>query len=560
MRLVSNARTKLVFAYLLYSAVSVALAGAFYQNTLRGTLASLEESGTVRLSEAVSRLRLQIDGYRALANVIADNQQMADALRDSSIEDAHETLANFEATYGAWRIDLTDKAGLVLSTSSIAPQTPSYSGALLRAANNNRLGFAQTLENGQRILQLSRGVLTEGNRPSGVVIVSVSLAALEFEWPVSPEPIVFFDPEGLSVSTNRPNLLFLSRGGDPEETAFDLTSKFELGDTTLWKFQPPRGDPLEVIKAEQFVPQLDLTGVIFLDTSDARATAKLRVILVLAGAVVLGLIGTVALQQRRRRVLEEQHSAGLEARVEERTEELRGAQDALVEASKLAALGRLSAGVSHELNQPLAAILNFAENGQEFLARGRPNPAAQNLTLISDQVRRINRIIGNLRAFARQEVAPADKIDFPSVVDAAIDLAADDIRSAKVELVKEIPKTEMIVLAGRVRLEQVVLNLITNALDAMTQSAEKTLDVRVFSNDTNAVLTIRDTGHGIEDPRAVFEPFYSTKDLGASKGLGMGLALSFGIISRFGGTLSCRNTNPGAEFKVTLPLADHEHA
>ncbi len=559
MRRLIKTRFRLIVAYLIYGVFVVGLAAVFYQNTLRGTLASLHEVGAVRLSEAVSRLRLQIDEYRALANIIADDPQMASALAEGQFEIASSVLAKFEANYGAWRIDLTTPNGQLLASSRTAQTEPNYPKALLQAAINNRLGFAQALEDGQRTIRLSRGVLVGSARPSGIVIVGVSLSALEFEWPISPEPIVFFDGNETAFSSNRPDLLFLSRGGDPEEASFDLSPTELIGGTQLWRFLPPSGGTLEVIKAEQFVPHLDLTGVIFLDTSDARATARLRSILVLSGALVLGLIGTIAVQQLRRRVVEEQYSAELEARVEARTEELRGAQDALLEASKLAALGRLSAGVSHELNQPLAAILNFAENGQKLLARDRSDQAAQNLTLISDQVHRMNRIIGNLRAFSRQEDTPSERVDFVAVVEAALALSKDNVSAAKVVLKTHLPKKPLFVLGGQVRLEQVVLNLITNALDAMAQSATKKLTLRLAESGADAILTVTDSGHGIADPSAVFEPFYTTKNLGASKGLGMGLALSFGIIARFGGTLTCRNLAQGAEFKIALPLLEEPH-
>ena len=485
--------------------------------------------------------------------------QVVEALENKQFTSARKTLETFESTYGAWRIDLTDPDGTLLTSSAGDDPDPKYPRVLLRAAENNRLGFGQALERGERIIRLSRGVLINGKRPEGVIVVNVSLAALEFEWPVSPEPIVFFDAAELAFSSNRPDLLFLSRSEDPELAAFNLAATSRSRALQLWLFRPPDGGAVEVIKAEQFVPHLELTGVIFLETGGARATARLAAILVLAGAVVLGLIGTVAFQQRRRRMLEEQYSSELEARVEDRTLELRGAQDALVEASKLAALGRLSAGVSHELNQPLAAILNFAENGQKFLARDKPDPAAQNFTLISDQVRRMIRIIGNLRMFARQEIAPTERVDFGDVVASAVDLMREDIDAAGVTLRSHLPDAPAPVLAGNVRLQQVVLNLLTNALDAMASSERKVLSLILGTDEKCAVLTVTDTGHGIEDPSSVFEPFYTTKDLGASKGLGMGLALSHGIVMRFGGTLSCRNLDDGAEFKVTLPISGEDH-
>jgi two-component system C4-dicarboxylate transport sensor histidine kinase DctB len=107
-----------------------------------------------------------------------------------------------------------------------------------------------------------------------------------------------------------------------------------------------------------------------------------------------------------------------------------------------------------------------------------------------------------------------------------------------------------------VRLEQVILNLITNAIDAMDASEIKTLSVQLEHVDKKAVLRFQDTGTGILDPTRVFEPFYSTKNLGASQGLGMGMSLSFGIVQQFGGDLRCRNLDKGAEFLVELPCED----
>ena len=272
--------------------------------------------------------------------------------------------------------------------------------------------------------------------------------------------------------------------------------------------------------------------------------------------LALGLVGTVFLQQRRRLTLESQHSATLEARVESRTAELRAAQDELVEASKLAALGRLSAGVSHELNQPLATIMNFAENGRRFVERGRPEKAEENLGEITKQVRRITRIIGNLRAFARQEITPTEVIDLGEVVNDAIELSKADLEQAKVQLSINIPSEPVMVIGGLVRLEQVVLNLISNAVDAMQTKPEKVLTVALTASERIARIAISDTGGGIEEPDRVFEPFYTTKELGASKGLGMGLALSHGIIGLFEGQLSCKNIETGAQFVIALPLVE----
>lgn len=539
----------------LYLALVTGLAIWVYVNTLRSELESLQVSGGVQLVEATSRLRLQIDNYRALVNFVAGDVRMVNAIRSADISTAASELTNFALTYGAERIDLTTQEGQILVSSDAQFIGTYLTGSMIRAARNHRLGFDLAYRDGTRIVQLARH-----SEAGSIVVVTVDLAALEFEWPVTPEPIVFFDAERLSLSSNRPELLLHSRGGDPEETPLDLKFTDDFAGIPTWRLRAPGAKPQHVVIETLHSPHLGLTAEIYLDTDAAHTTARLRVLLVLAGAGVLGLIGAVAVLQRARLTQEARHSAELEERVEARTAELRVAQDELVEASKLAALGRLSAGVSHELNQPLAAILNFAQNSQKFLERSAPDKASQNLTLISDQVRRITRIIGNLRAFARQEVMPTDDVDFAQTVRAALDIAAPDIAQADVALDLALPETAIFVQAGRVRLEQVVLNLLTNALDAMSTSSTKRLQISLAAETGAATLKVRDSGFGIKDPNQVFEPFYTTKDLGASKGLGLGLALAHGIIARFDGTLSCRNLEDGAEFQIILPLSKQKGA
>jgi two-component system C4-dicarboxylate transport sensor histidine kinase DctB len=314
------------------------------------------------------------------------------------------------------------------------------------------------------------------------------------------------------------------------------------------------------VRLHYFSTPLNLRAEIYLSIRQAKEKARLQFFLALASAIVVGLAGAVAVQQRRRLALEASHSATLEARVEKRSSELRLAQNELIETSKMAAMGRLSAGISHELNQPLGAILNFAENGRKLLARNQTEPASENLFKISEQVRRITRIIGNLRAFARQEVTPTKWVNFSATVQNAYDLAKDDLTAAGIKTSLELPQDPLNVLAGRVRLEQVIFNLITNAMDAMEHSNTKDLTIVLTQSADNAVLRITDTGTGIDAPDRVFEPFYTTKNMGASQGLGLGLSLSFGIIQQFGGDFRCRNWEDGAEFTIELPRQKEDHA
>ncbi len=546
----------LVVGFGVYAILSAGVAAWVYFDALETALEEDRIAGKVRLLEAASRLRGQLDVYRALVNIAADDPGMVRAFDAVAPEKVDDDLSKLSLTYGAWEVDLTDPQGKILASSAPERVGYSYAPGLIKAALNGRLGYAIDIEDGERLIRFSRGVVDPDNVMLGTAVVSANLAALEFQWPVTPEPVIFFNDHGLSMSANRPDLLLLSASVDGGDFRFPVTSSTRTVGTDLSIFAPVRGKVREVQTLSTDIPQLEMTGKILLDTKNARDFALLRMGLAAALMVALGLIAAIFVQQRRRLALESRHSATLEERVEARTAELRAAQDELVEASNLAALGRLSAGISHELNQPLGAILNYAENGKRLIERARTSEAEDNLSQIADQVRRITRIIGNLRAFARQEHAPSDRIDLVDVTKRALELMQNEVATAGVQADIILPGHPVYVMAGKVRLEQVVLNLVSNALDAMQGAEHKILSVELKERGSDAALSVRDTGTGIKEPERVFEPFYTTKELGSSKGLGMGLALSFGLVTRFGGQLSCRNLSKGAEFTITLPIAE----
>ncbi len=310
-----------------------------------------------------------------------------------------------------------------------------------------------------------------------------------------------------------------------------------------------------------------------MDVQPARKLALLQAAAVAALFLAFGAFLFVATE--RRRTLS-QANVMLEARVAERTAALEQsntqlrceaaereeaqaalaqAQVDLEQASKLSALGQMSAGISHELNQPLMAIRSFAENGLQFIEREKPEKATENLARISDLARRMGRIIKNLRAFARQETEVLVAIDLVAVLESAIELTEIRLLEDGVTLIFERPNAPVWVRAGEVRLGQVFVNLINNAADAMRIVADKKLTIQIDSKQEN-VLTLRfgDTGPGIDLPEKVFDPFYSTKEVGESEGLGLGLSISYGIVQGFGGEIQGKNLDQGAEFTVKLKL------
>ncbi len=267
------------------------------------------------------------------------------------------------------------------------------------------------------------------------------------------------------------------------------------------------------------------------------------------------------LHQRRQRLtellaIEEAANLMLEARVEERTKQLHNTQHQLIQAGKLTAMGQMSAGISHELNQPLAAIHNFADSGGKLIERGRVGDAQENFKLINQQIDRISRIIRSLRAFARKEKETVEPVDLCTVILESINLTKARCDQENIKITLNGAVNPIFVMGGHVRLQQVVINIITNAIDALSKQTDKRIDIILTKHIAHVRLVIHDNGPGFDKDARVFEPFYSTKEVGASKGMGLGLSISYGIIGSFGGNIKCQNhPSGGAEFTVTLKHA-----
>jgi len=545
-------------------ALAAALGWWVYDTSYRANLERLAETGRLRVEQASDRLLGQLASYRILVNLLAEHPRIVHTMTTGLDTAAtEELLLDAVLKYGAEGIIVTDPSGRVVAAS--APGARGLAGSpLLSAALNHRLGRRHSLGGGRRLFRFSRGVI-DGQAPArGVVQVTVSIDALEFEWGVDPEAVGFFDDAGIVVAANRQSLLLRQdrSGGqaDARFRAFPAHDRTEIGGHEIWRFDAPSDLPARVLVVSREVSQISMTARGFLDVAPARSTALLRALLAAALVALAGLAGMfIALWRRRladRLAVEETVNAQLEARVEKRTAELRATQHQLVQASKMTALGQMSAGISHELNQPLAAIMNFAQNGEKLLNLDQIGDARGNLGQITQQAERINRIIRNLRGFARNEEEAVEPVDLAAAIGEALALMETALAKSGATLHWQPPPDAVMVTGGKVRLAQVVVNLLTNALDAMAELPGPQLHMALDTGDATTRLTVRDTGPGVKDPSRVFEPFYSTKDLGASKGLGLGLSISYGIVGSFGGDILCGNHEEGgAVFTVILPRA-----
>ncbi|MCJ0763514.1 sensor histidine kinase [Variovorax terrae] len=281
-----------------------------------------------------------------------------------------------------------------------------------------------------------------------------------------------------------------------------------------------------------------------------------------AAAASVGLLLVVVAQ--RRRVLAQKLAARealqrandqLEQKVRQRTAELERTQQDLVQAGKLALLGQLSAGISHELGQPLTALRGLAGNARVLLERHRHGDVAVNLEDITQLVERMGRITAQLKAFVRKSPTPFGPVVLARAVENARQLVAARLAEEQVALLDLVPADLSVVCDGA-RLEQVLVNLLVNALDALRGAPVRRITVSAHAVDGRAVVQVADSGPGL-DPRVrerLFEPFLTTKPAG--EGIGLGLVISQHIVHEVGGALRAAHSEVGATFEFDLPLAE----
>jgi two-component system C4-dicarboxylate transport sensor histidine kinase DctB len=237
-------------------------------------------------------------------------------------------------------------------------------------------------------------------------------------------------------------------------------------------------------------------------------------------------------------------------------EQHRSTQNELIQTAKLAVLGQLAAGINHELNQPLSAIRSYADNARAFLGLERYDRVEDNLKQIAVLTERMARIIHPLKEFSRKSSGRSMPVSLQAVKDGAMSIMYGRLGQQKVEIDWPPELARVYVLGDMLRLEQVLVNLLANALQAMELSPRKRIDVTLELQQGYARLALHDSGPGIaaDDPDQVFEPFYTTKQNG--QGLGLGLSISHRIIENLGGRLSAANhPEGGAVFTLELPLA-----
>lgn len=411
----------------------------------------------------------------------------------------------------------------------------------------------------------SRAVIHEG-RTLGVIVVGADLNRLERSWSGILDAVAVTDSEGRIILSTEPrwrgltldDALAVRSAPSAIERAFQVTAD--------WSTRPAdayvRGKA--VMQSEARIPFRGWRMTLFTTFDSIRERVNAFLALEIMGFAILLAAGFYLLSRRARvqSARYRRESADLRAlnarltrEIAERERvqrELRVAEQTVQQASKLAALGEMSAGVSHELNQPLAAMKTYLAGARLLLERDRGDEALTSFQRIDDLLERMGTITRQLKSYARKGGESFEPVDLRVALSGALTMMEPQLRHRRVRLQRSLPREPVMVHCDRIRLEQVIINLIRNALDATRTVRDPSIEL-VVDKLSHAHLSVRDNGPGVPDLEKLFEPFWTTK--GPGEGTGLGLAISSGIVADFGGRLTAHNRDSGgAVFDVELPL------
>ena len=564
-----------------------------------------------------------LNKYEFLPLAVAQSEAVAQLLEQPTaarVVDINAYLIDINRRAGAFAVYVLDAQGTTLASSNWQDRSsyvgvnygfrPYFKNAIAGGIGRFYGIGASTFEAGYFI---SQPVLRHG-RIIGIVAAKVNLDWIEQSWrtPGAGEQIWVKDANGVIILATTPAFKFKTLAPLSPDAKKDISEQrqflqenlpilphrvsrqFADGASVMTLERPQTGDTpalsgsADYLAVNRALGPLQWQITVLAELDQVNEAARNAAIAAALGWALL-LLALMYARQRRRRIADKLNAQQtlarayeqLEIKVEQRTADLvhangrlqaevaereraeqtlRYAQAELVQSGKLAAIGQMAAGVTHELNQPLAALQTFSDNARVFLARGRIDDALDNLSTISDLVKRLGYVTSQLKGFARR----SDDARKPVNVRQAFAQTMLQIRtrrnSQRLVLHESWPGEDIVVLCNAIGLEQVFTNLLSNAMDAVPDGEDVHLWLQVRSEGLLAIIHVTDNGPGIAlaSLDRIFDPFYTTKE----HGLGLGLSISAGIVRAAGGALAVRNRSSaeggGAQFTITLTL-DHKN-
>lgn len=559
-------RVKLVVGLLILLAVGIVLVS----NRLLTDRYTADTRGRaeVRLALYTGNLMAELQRTSVVPLLLAADPALVQALRDRNFSSTSAKLIALQGQIGVASIRLLDADGRTVgATNRNVLGTSQRNETFFVAAQRNKETVFTALrrDTGGFDFLYSRAIMGDA-KPIGVIVVSVDLMKYERAWAGLQDAVMVTDSEGTVVLSTEPRW----RGQKIDEALAlrDPPSAIAraLQATADWAQTPPDAyvSGEAVMKTEARVPFRGWKLSTFTAYGSVREQVNGILALEIMGFAILMAITFYILSRRawsrslsfQRESLElRKLNARLQREIAEREKvqkDLEVAELTLAQSSKLAALGEMSAAVSHELNQPLAAMKTYLAGARLLLQRKRPEEALSSFQRIDDLIERMGAITRQLKSYARKGGEAFEEIDLRACVSSALAMMEPQLKARVVRISRGMPRQPVMVMADRIRLEQVIINLLRNALDATKDVASPQIDLLLSAGET-ATLTVRDNGHGIVDLENLFEPFYTTKKPG--EGVGLGLAISSGIVTDLGGRLTARNAEGGgAVFEMQLPI------
>nr|WP_245875697.1 ATP-binding protein [Puniceibacterium antarcticum] len=522
----------------------------------------------LRLALYSGNLLSELRRNAIVPQLLSRDPALISALNSSEYSQSSQRLISYVDEIGAASLMLLDGDGRTVAATDRNRLGESHRNApyFVDALRSNATVFTTLQrEAGGYSFTYSRRLDSQG-KAIGVIVVEVDLAKFERAWAGISDAVLVTNSEGNIILATEPRWRGLTPSAALQREPADSAIERAIQATADWTALPAdayvQGEA--VMRIDGRIPFRGWSMTSFTTYSSVREKVNGVLALEIMGFAILAALAFYALSRKTalRMALFQRESAELrqlnmrlqrEIAERERVQEtLAVAEQTLAQSSKLAALGEMSAAVSHELNQPLAAMKTYLAGARLLLRRNRPEEALSAFHRIDDLIERMGAITRQLKSYARKGQAEFSPVDMGDALASALSMMEPQLKSRKVKITRILPEERVRVMGDRMRIEQVMVNLLRNALDATKMVPDPQLDLILASGET-ATMTVRDNGHGIEDLEALFEPFYTTKQPG--DGVGLGLAISSGIVNDLGGRLIARNAEAGgAVFEIQLPI------
>ncbi|WP_448872068.1 sensor histidine kinase [Desulfobulbus propionicus] len=578
-------------------------------------LNKLAEEGRFRLELYITYLQGVLEKYENLPELLAHDSTLVTHLTANDSRDKVQFLNNYlqkinEITKSS-DIYLLNTQGTTIAASnwntpiSFVGQNFSYR-PYFQQALRGQLGryFAKGTTSDVRGFYFAFPILHQGNI-LGVLTLKINIDTVENNWGHEDQTFLVTDPDGVVFLATNQEMVFRTLTPLPPDVAAQLQKSRRYSNVDLTPLSIHQaavlaeGKIVTMRMSKSSKPRKFLLQTRFMEkgnwyvhvmTETSRVERFILLIFLALNFFLLlsGLFFMLMKQRRQRKIdlrryeenarrLLQEANEQLEERVTGRTTELtqaneqlrreiderkraeialRQTRSELVHAAKMAALGQMSAGINHELNQPLAAIRSYSDNSRLLLEKGRLQDALWNLEQISELTERMAQIGVQLKQFSRKTSGQLEVIPLHSVIDGALEILNPIIRKTDVWIKVVIEPKDLKIQANHVLLQQVVVNLVSNALQAVEKSPKQEIRIRGYQKEGKVVLSVADSGTGIppEHLPHIFEPFFTSKSGG--QGLGLGLTITERILREMNGEIRVSSTDNGAKFDCFLNEAD----